>query len=693
MKTFFYTCCRLLAFFSLILTGFYGGKLNAQWIQTTGPYGWEFNHFAVKDATVLAGSLSQGIYRSDDYGVRWSEANDGIWVTNITALGVYQQHFLAGVYDGSGFLLFLSVDGGTNWSQINTVNPNGEITCFAEQDTILFMGTHEDGIYRSGDGGINWQKANNSGLEHSIVDLAVIDSVILAGTMGGGVYRSEDNGDTWTMLGSPDYNYYVTSMCMINQVLYVAYAGTVYKTATWGSEWIKISAGLPFSYSGNLYANGTNLYLGTDQGIFCSTDGGGSWSHIGLASAIVHATVAAGNNLIAGTRDLGIFTSADNGQNWVQSGALDNVLVQAMASLDSNLFTGNNGQEGIFVSRDNGHCFTEHYNLNHSYVLALKVRGTVIFAGTEIANTGGGGVFKSSDSGQTWERIGLQNVIVVSFTYHHSYLFAGTVQGVYRTENEGAIWNYVNNGLNSLRVDALETVDTVVYAGTGYGVYRTTNNGASWSPFGLTDTAVTSLLNVDNALFAGTQYGIFKLAGNDPTWLQAGLPDTVVYKLEAGQSMIFAGTAYGVFASDTDGTRWIPINDGLNYNITTLAVNDNYLFAGTWAEGIWCRALSDISTGIDMAALPAPDGYSLDQNYPNPFNPSTTIKFTLPNSEYTEIKVYNVLGKEMATLVSGKLNPGIHTCTLDAKHLASGIYYYQLIAGAYREVKKMILLR
>jgi len=85
--------------------------------------------------------------------------------------------------------------------------------------------------------------------------------------------------------------------------------------------------------------------------------------------------------------------------------------------------------------------------------------------------------------------------------------------------------------------------------------------------------------------------------------------------------------------------------------------------------------------------------YNLKQNYPNPFNPSTTIEFTLPNSEYVELKVYNILGKEVTTLVSNKLNQGNHRYTFDGKNLASGIYYYQLVAGDYKEVKKMILLR
>jgi hypothetical protein len=88
-----------------------------------------------------------------------------------------------------------------------------------------------------------------------------------------------------------------------------------------------------------------------------------------------------------------------------------------------------------------------------------------------------------------------------------------------------------------------------------------------------------------------------------------------------------------------------------------------------------------------------PSAFVLYQNYPNPFNPSTTIEFTLPKSEFVELKIYNILGKEVSTLVSNKLNQGSHTYQFDGKNLASGVYYYQLVAGNFHQVKKMILIK
>ena len=88
-----------------------------------------------------------------------------------------------------------------------------------------------------------------------------------------------------------------------------------------------------------------------------------------------------------------------------------------------------------------------------------------------------------------------------------------------------------------------------------------------------------------------------------------------------------------------------------------------------------------------------PSKYHLAQNHPNPFNPSTTIELTLPKPEYVELKVYNILGKEVTIVLSKKLTQGNHIYTFDGKNLASGIYYYQLVAGNYRDVKKMILIK
>ena len=85
--------------------------------------------------------------------------------------------------------------------------------------------------------------------------------------------------------------------------------------------------------------------------------------------------------------------------------------------------------------------------------------------------------------------------------------------------------------------------------------------------------------------------------------------------------------------------------------------------------------------------------YQLSQNYPNPFNPSTKIRFTIQESGFASLKVFDVLGKEVATLVNGELKAGSHEVTLDAARLAAGVYLYRLDAGSFRDVKRLVVLK
>lgn len=88
-----------------------------------------------------------------------------------------------------------------------------------------------------------------------------------------------------------------------------------------------------------------------------------------------------------------------------------------------------------------------------------------------------------------------------------------------------------------------------------------------------------------------------------------------------------------------------------------------------------------------------PYKFILFQNYPNPFNPSTTIKYSLPKSEFVTIRIYDALGREIVTLVNEKLLPGDYEVKFDASSLVSGIYFYKLISGNLLSVKKMILIK
>jgi hypothetical protein len=98
-----------------------------------------------------------------------------------------------------------------------------------------------------------------------------------------------------------------------------------------------------------------------------------------------------------------------------------------------------------------------------------------------------------------------------------------------------------------------------------------------------------------------------------------------------------------------------------------------------------------VAVGSEIAVVP--ETYALEQNYPNPFNPSTTIAYQLPAPTVVSLKVYTVLGEEVATLVNGREPAGRHTVRFDAARLASGVYFCRLVAGTFAATGKMVVAK
>ncbi len=201
--------------------------------------------------------------------------------------------------------------------------------------------------------------------------------------------------------------------------------------------------------------------------------------------------------------------------------------------------------------------------------------------------------------------------------------------------------------------------------------------------------------------------------------------DTVIHTWDSDLSFnLRRGAANVDFVSAVGGSGDNFIQCKLDDSASTLISSGAPPFTGTWrptgsltalngqpVNGSWILLISDLVAG-DSGFLRAwciqvtyqtlvggiqtteiPNYYSLAQNYPNPFNPSTSIKFSVPKPSNVLLKVYDILGKEVATLVNELRQPGFHTVDFDASQLASGIYFYRIEAGDYNAVKKMMLVK
>ena len=151
-----------------------------------------------------------------------------------------------------------------------------------------------------------------------------------------------------------------------------------------------------------------------------------------------------------------------------------------------------------------------------------------------------------------------------------------------------------------------------------------------------------------------------------------GLPDSIITeKIKSGINLLY--TEYR--------------NAG--HNIWNMAYYEPLLLPWVFSQN-----KTNNSTGIDKGNFNTlPREFILFQNYPNPFNPSTTIQFQIPNSSFVNLKVYDILGREVTTLVNEEKSAGVYEVEFNADDLSSGIYFYTLKAGKYLQTRKLILMK
>jgi hypothetical protein len=368
-----------------------------------------------------------------------------------------------------------------------------------------------------------------------------------------------------------------------------------------------------------------------------------------------------GTNLFAGTTDFfvdsgGVFLSTNNGTNWIATG-FQGEIVSALAIDSLNLFAGT--PNGIFLSTNNGTIWTD-LNVLFGDTRAFAISGTNLFAGTY-----GAGVYRSTNNGTSWTAVnnGLTNYVVIAFAVSGTNILAGTYSsGVFLSTNYGSNWTEVNSGLMGNHIPSLTVNYTNIFAASNDGVFLSTNNGTNWIAAGLQDTLVSTLSVYGTNLFAGTTD--------------------------------ILGNSGGVFLSTNNGINWTEVNSGLpNTGILALTISSTNLFAGTVGSGVWRRPLLEMITSVEDHSSEIPFQFTLEQNFPNPFNPSTKIRYSVPQSSNVIIKVFDILGNEIETLVNEEKPVGTYEISWYAANLPSGVYFYTINAGSFRVTKKMILLK
>ncbi|MBL7127879.1 MAG: T9SS type A sorting domain-containing protein [Ignavibacteria bacterium] len=398
--------------------------------------------------------------------------------------------------------------------------------------------------------------------------LAVSGGNVLAGTTGSGVYISTNNGVSWTQT-SFNYKTVYSILASGNNI----YAGTtrsgVYISTDNGANWTQTSLNnksiLSLSISGN------SLYAGANLGVYLSTNNGNSWTNIGLNSLINRSLLNVGSYLYSATVHSGVYYTTNNGNSWIQT-SLNNQSSYSLLSVGNSIYAGTN--KGLFQSTNSGTSW--NLTLNNSSIRSLTNNGNNIFAGAERQ-----GIYFSTNSGTTWSQIGLNNLIVNCLALKGNNLFSGTLyHGVYVSTNNGIKWTQTS--LNNKHIRGLTSFGNNIITGTNHEVYVSSNDGVDWIQ---TNNLGGYLCSNNTNTFLGTNStGIYKSTNGGINWTLC-TSSIHPYIIVALGNNIYASDVSGSYYSTDNGNNWSSL--GLeNKDVTSFANIGNYIFAGTWGDGV-----------------------------------------------------------------------------------------------------------
>jgi photosystem II stability/assembly factor-like uncharacterized protein len=289
-------------------------------------------------------------------------------------------------------------------------------------------------------------------------------------------------------------------------------------------------------------------------------------------------------------------------------------------------------------------------------------------------------IARTTDGGNTWAKAEIDSSVFSEFPVYDiqfydsnfGYASGGVVDCcgiIWWTTNGGDYWSVIDTPFVALEpVYQLYTKDSINVLGVGgdfeslgfgVGMMRTSDGGKNWQfeYIGISGVAWDVDFRTDNE-----------------AWCALGGEQKLIYSLDSG-------------------ITWAAIPAPDSSMIFKMIFPDSLHGFGVGSNGTIIKYKPDSTTNVFVSEKLIPEGIMLFQNYPNPFNPKTSIQYTIGNRQFVQLKVYDVLGREVATLVNEKLAAGSYEIQFDAGYLPSGVYFYTLTAAEYTSSKKMILLR
>jgi photosystem II stability/assembly factor-like uncharacterized protein len=661
----------------------------------------------VTNNVFVAGFIGGGLYRSIDGGQYWHSIS-----RTINNLGVFdlKVNSVGDIYAGAVRSIYKSTDQGLSWNKVhNSFPPNGyaEDIVFDASDNI-YVAQNYGGVYKSTDGGNSWAQINSGLPSSKYIDKVGFTSnnILLASDLYRGVYKSTDYGVSWVKSNMGlDSTYFVTSFTSNSAgVIFVSTFGDgPYKSTDNGNSWVSIKGDLTLNYCDDFDVNsGGDLFLTTTQQLYKSTNGGINWTNMttmfnGFA---FNSAYIENNNIWATTLNSGVIKSIDGGINWSNytNGLTSTLIHSLVADASGNLFASIPGK-GLYSSTDNGQTWNKITIVNETEDTFIRTVEIIPSGGLIVFNVYNG-IYVTNDL-ISWVpfNTGLTSQSIFWLAVSSNYYFSATSDGkVFRSPRTSPNWiDITNPSASGYSYDLFVSSAGDLYYLFDEEIFKSTNSGDDWIDIGngVTGYSFSIAQNSFGDIFVGTDQGVFRSTNAGADWTKdlSGLTDGALSLAIFGGTTVFAGGYSSVSRSNDFGQTWTPFTSGIeNCQITDLVFGySDVLFAAAENMGAY-RTFSPVSS-MDETEPVSLTNFELYQNYPNPFNPTTKIRYQIPVESNVTLKIYDILGKEVAELVNEFKTAGFYSIDFNASKLFSGVYFYKIEAGGFVQTKKMILIK
>jgi len=689
-------------YFLVLLIFFAAINVNAQWVQTNGPEGGWCQYMYSHNGYLFVTAHGSVIYRSSDNGNNWNLLHTfPFFISNsaLTSQGIYL--FLATSSNG----VMRSSDNGLSWSAVNTGFPFSSYTVerIVTSGQYLISGRYR--LFRSSNYGNSWDSCTNGmATPLTVYELTVIGSNVYAGTTKG-AYVTTNNGNNWTSINNGIATQTVNKISSDGTFLYAGTSIGIYKSTNQGAQWFPVNNGLPTDWYYDILFDGTYLFATTLSGRYRSSNGGENWEtcNNGLTSLASIRFYISGERLFSVLwGGAGIQYTTNHGSNWIVSNKGFYGFYSNSIAVKDNIIYTCGYMQGLATSTNDGESWQYISNsMIDRYVRSVAANNSCVFVSTYNK-----GLLKTTNNGIDWIPCnnGTDSTENTKVLYaYDDVLFASDYDNSYsyRSTNNGANWT---GFASPIIIQTMARIGDVFLAGNssmeGGGMISSTDKGFSWS-FLNQNFLPRSIVAKDSVFYLFSWNGYYKSTNLGLNWVPFTSDLTEANKIYLIGNKFVCISDTSVYTSSNNGVNWISKSQGLPYfeDLGTIISKGANVFLTTTHRGVWKISLSDLLPVVNTSSE-IPSEFSLSQNYPNPFNPTTKVRFAISlchscggRNPHVIIKVFDIMGKEVQTLVNERLQPGTYETSFDGSKLTSGVYFYKLITGTFTETKKMLLIR